>query len=86
VSGIVASAAVANFLVDSGARTTRVWLVRGRRWSLPPPRPTREAPSGRAIAPYVVSCNLGNDTRAAVSIGVHCAACRTAHHTTPTHD
>jgi hypothetical protein len=29
---------------------------------------------------------LGNDTRAAVSIGVHCAACRTAHHTTPTHD
>lgn len=86
MSGIVASAAVANFLVDSRARKARVRPVRGRRGTLPPPRPTREAPSGAAIAPYLVSCNLGNDTRAAVSIGVHCAACRTAHHTTPTHD
>jgi hypothetical protein len=86
VSGIAASAALANSLVDSRARKARVWPVRWRRWSLPPPRATREAPSGGAIAPYVVSCNLGNDTRAAVSIGVHCAACRTAHHTTPTHD
>jgi hypothetical protein len=86
VSGIAASAALANSLVDSRARKARVWPVRWRRWSLPPPRATREAPSGGAIAPYVVSCNLGNDTRAAVSIGVHCVACRTAHHTTPTHD
>jgi hypothetical protein len=59
MSGIVASAAVANFLVDSRARKARVRPVRGRRWSLPPPRPTREAPSGGAIAPHVVSCNLG---------------------------